>query len=83
LAAKRRYDTPSQIHGMSAGPCQHRCVDAPTWEQEMIEVFRDCPDCGQERGFVRRHDHCPDAADGCPEWLCAACGAGLFLGLAA
>jgi hypothetical protein len=50
----------------------------------MIEVFRDCPDCGTERGFVQRHrspEYCPDAADGCcPEWFCAACGAGLFLG---
>lgn len=53
----------------------------------MIELFRDCPDCGQERGFVQRHDapdQCPDAADGrCPEWICAACGAGVFLGLPA
>jgi hypothetical protein len=62
-------------------------VHVPTRELKMSELYRDCPDCGQERGFAQRHDapdQCPDAADGwCPEWICAGCGAGVFLGLPA
>jgi hypothetical protein len=51
----------------------------------MIDMVRDCPDCGTPRTFSQRHDEperCPDSADGrCPEWFCAGCGSGLLVGL--
>lgn len=51
----------------------------------MIDMFRDCPDCGTQREFSQHHGEaglCPDSADGsCPEWFCLACGAGLLIGL--
>lgn len=51
----------------------------------MDEMIRYCPDCRRDRIFAQLHPRdgeCPDSAGGCPEWLCAECGAGLLIGLA-
>jgi hypothetical protein len=51
----------------------------------MTEDLRECPGCGSEREFVRRHPvsgGCPDSADGwCPEWFCTGCGTALLAGV--
>jgi len=56
-------------------------------ERQVINVFLDCPGCGQLREFVQAHpdpERCPDVPSGCcPEWFCSACGSSLLLDLAA
>jgi len=51
----------------------------------MTDDLRECPGCGSEREFVRRHPvsgGCPDSADGwCPEWFCTGCGTALLAGV--
>lgn len=51
----------------------------------MTDDLRDCPGCGSEREFVRRHPEagcCPDSADSwCPEWFCTECGTALLAGV--
>jgi hypothetical protein len=51
----------------------------------MTDDLRECPGCGSERAFQRRHPsagRCPDSADGwCPEWFCTGCGTALLAGL--
>jgi hypothetical protein len=40
-----------------------------------------CPGCGTDEPFVQVHpDQCPDVDGQCPEWACAACGAGMIMG---
>lgn len=50
----------------------------------MTEIIRNCPDCGEDRGFGQHHEEsawCPDAVDGdCPEWYCLVCGATVLTG---
>jgi hypothetical protein len=49
----------------------------------MIQVIRNCPDCGWDRLVEQYHPAgtCPDAPDGdCPEWSCTDCGAALLIG---
>ena len=49
----------------------------------MIQVIRNCPDCGWDRLVEQYHPAgtCPDAPDGdCPEWSCADCGAAFLIG---
>ena len=47
----------------------------------MVQSYRDCPECGQNKPFEQPHEtDCPDAPDGqCPEWDCAECGAALIV----
>ena len=51
----------------------------------MTDDLRECPGCGFEREFERRHPRagwCPDSADGwCPEWFCTGCGTALLAGV--
>ena len=51
----------------------------------MTDDLRECPGCGTEREFERRHPragHCPDSADSwCPEWFCTSCGTALLAGV--
>jgi hypothetical protein len=51
----------------------------------MTDDLRECPGCGSEREFVRRHPEagcCPDSADSwCPEWFCTVCGTALLAGV--
>lgn len=51
----------------------------------MSELYRDCPECGEERLFEQPHSaDCPDTPDGeCPEWACTACGTALIAGFPA
>lgn len=48
----------------------------------MSELYRDCPECGEDKLFEQPHwADCPDAPDGeCPEWACTACGTALITG---
>ena len=50
----------------------------------MSEMFRHCPECGEDRLFQQHHGlpgGCPDAPDGeCPEWACTSCGSALLAG---
>jgi uncharacterized Zn finger protein len=47
----------------------------------MSDLYRDCPQCGQERMFEQPHSaRCPDVADGiCPELACTVCGTALIV----
>lgn len=49
----------------------------------MNGLYRDCPECGQERVFEQPHPvACPDVPDGiCPEWACTVCGTALIMAL--
>jgi hypothetical protein len=55
----------------------------------MTQPLGNCPGCGGDEPFERVHaggqadDQCPDLAAGaaaCTEWVCSACGAGVFMG---
>ena len=57
----------------------------------MTQPLGGCPGCGGEESFEQVHPgghadgQCagvsgPDGSDECPEWLCPACGAGVFIG---
>jgi len=49
----------------------------------MTQPFGNCPGCGGDEPFEQVHadDRCPDTGDECPEWVCSACGAGVFMGI--
>jgi hypothetical protein len=54
----------------------------------MTQPLGNCPGCGGDEPFEQVHpgwqadDPCPDQAAGvaCTEWVCSACGAGVFMG---
>jgi hypothetical protein len=47
----------------------------------MTQPLGNCPGCGGDEPFEQVHasSQCPDAAE-CTEWVCSACGAGVFMG---
>jgi hypothetical protein len=52
----------------------------------MTQPLGGCPGCGGEQSFEQVHpgrhvdDQCPDVSGECQEWVCPACGAGVFMG---
>jgi hypothetical protein len=50
----------------------------------MTQPLGGCPGCGGEESFEQvhpgRHAECPAVSGECPEWVCPACGAGVFMG---
>jgi hypothetical protein len=48
----------------------------------MTQPLGHCPGCGGDEPFERVHAdlECPDTGGECPEWVCSACGAGVFMG---
>ena len=48
----------------------------------MTQPLGNCPGCGGDEPFEQVHADawCPDADGECPEWVCSACGAGVFMG---
>ena len=48
----------------------------------MTQPIGNCPGCDGDEPFEQVHadDQCPDANGECPEWVCSACGAGVFMG---
>lgn len=56
----------------------------------MTQPLGNCPGCGGDEPFEQVHpgchadDQCPDqfpgSGGGCSEWVCSACGAGVFMG---
>jgi hypothetical protein len=52
----------------------------------MTQPLGNCPGCGGDEPFEQVHpgmhvdERCPDASGECPEWVCSACGAGVFMG---
>src|SRR3984957_4928132 len=52
----------------------------------MTQPLGNCPGCGGDEPFEQVHpgqhadDLCPDADGGGPEWVCAGCGGGVFMG---
>jgi len=47
----------------------------------MTQPLGNCPGCGTDEPFVQVHPaECPDVDGECPEWACAACGAGVIMG---
>jgi hypothetical protein len=50
----------------------------------MIQLIRQCPDCGRDRLLEQHHaaaGTCQDAkGTDCPEWSCTCCGAALLIG---
>ena len=48
----------------------------------MTQPIGNCPGCGGDEPFEQVHADawCPDAEGECPEWVCSACGAGVFMG---
>jgi hypothetical protein len=52
----------------------------------MTQPLGNCPGCGGDEPFEQVHsgqhpdDQCPDTGGECPEWVCSACGAGVFMG---
>jgi len=47
----------------------------------MTQPLGNCPGCGADEPFEQVHEGvCPDVAGECPEWACAACGAGVIMG---
>jgi hypothetical protein len=48
----------------------------------MTQPLGNCPGCGGDEPFepVHADERCPDTGDECPEWVCSACGAGVFMG---
>jgi hypothetical protein len=49
----------------------------------MTQPLGNCPGCGGDEPFEQIHagGQCPDSPDGCQEWTCVGCGAGVFLGI--
>jgi hypothetical protein len=49
----------------------------------MTQPLGNCPDCGADESFEQVHGlgDCPDVVGDCPEWACAACGAGVIMGI--
>jgi len=48
----------------------------------MTQPLGNCPGCGGDEPFEQVHPdaRCPDAGGECPEWVCPACAAGVFMG---
>ena len=48
----------------------------------MTQPLGNCPGCGGDEPFEPVHAdvRCPDSGGECPEWVCSACGAGVFMG---
>lgn len=48
----------------------------------MTQPLGNCPGCGGDEPFEQVHADawCPDVGGECPEWVCPACGAGVFMG---
>jgi hypothetical protein len=52
----------------------------------MTQPLEGCPGCGGEESFEQVHPgghgdgQCPVVGGECPEWVCPACGAGVFMG---
>jgi hypothetical protein len=47
----------------------------------MTQPLGNCPGCGADEPFEQVHPgECPDVGGDCPEWACAACGAGVIMG---
>ena len=52
----------------------------------MTQPLDGCPGCGGEESFEQVHpgrhadDQCSDVGGECQEWVCPACGAGVFMG---
>ena len=48
----------------------------------MTQPLGNCPGCGADEPFEQVHEVgvCPDVVGECPEWACAACGAGVIMG---
>jgi hypothetical protein len=48
----------------------------------MTQPLGNCPGCGGDEPFEQVHadDRCPDTGGECSEWVCSACGAGVFMG---
>jgi hypothetical protein len=52
----------------------------------MTQPLGGCPGCGGEESFEQVHpggraeDGCPAVSAECQEWVCPACGAGVFMG---
>lgn len=48
----------------------------------MTQPLGNCPGCGGDEPFEQVHADvwCPDTDGECPEWVCSACGAGVFMG---
>ena len=57
-------------------------IDAIVGGTTMTQPLGNCPGCGGDEPFEQVHAHawCPDADGECPEWVCSACGAGVFMG---
>jgi hypothetical protein len=56
--------------------------DAIVGGTAMTQPLGNCPGCGGDEPFEQVHADawCPDAGGECPEWVCPACGAGVFMG---
>lgn len=56
--------------------------DAIVGGTAMTQPLGNCPGCGGDESFEQVHADvwCPDAGGECPEWVCPACGAGVFMG---
>jgi hypothetical protein len=52
----------------------------------MTQPLGNCPGCGGDEPFEQVHpgthadNQCPDTDGECAEWVCSACGAGVFMG---
>ena len=52
----------------------------------MTQPLGNCPGCGGDEPFEQVHPgthadaECPDTGGECTEWVCSACGAGVFMG---
>jgi hypothetical protein len=48
----------------------------------MTQPLGNCPGCGGDEPFdpVHANERCPDTGGECAEWVCSACGAGVFMG---
>jgi hypothetical protein len=56
--------------------------DAIVGGTAMTQPLGNCPGCGGDEPFEQVHADawCPDTGGECPEWVCSACGAGVFMG---
>ena len=56
--------------------------DAIVGGTAMTQPLGNCPGCGGDEPFEPVHAdvRCPDSGGECPEWVCSACGAGVFMG---
>ena len=57
-------------------------IDAIVGGTTMTQPLGNCPGCGGDEPFEPVHADvpCPDSGGECPEWVCSACGAGVFMG---